>query len=196
MRRRSSRTGNLMPCFRCSTRQTDPVRGASPWQRAVVGGEQVLVCPTCRPSPEWEKILDRCDRCASTHLAKALGTVFCRACGARKSSEQQPAGRSPAPEPPSSAREPFSATPGLSSLIPEPSRTASDVPETTTGALRPPAAGSARGVPAATDTPNASAGRHGGEPAVEGPERALSGDLAADVDAALTRMFGRPRPVS
>ncbi|WP_035751274.1 hypothetical protein [Parafrankia discariae] len=189
-----------MPCYRCSARQTDPVRGASPWQRAVVGGEQVLVCPTCRPSPEWEKILDRCDRCASTHLAKALGTVFCRACGERKSPDRQPAGRAPAPEPPPSAHEPVPSTPTPPRTAPTAAETAPGAVETTAGAApRRPAAGSARSTTATTDTPEASLGRPDGEPvelAAEGPERALSGDLAADVDAALARMFGRPRPVS
>ena len=32
-----------MPCYRCGTRQVDPVRGHSPWRRGVKGDEQVLV---------------------------------------------------------------------------------------------------------------------------------------------------------
>ncbi|HMA47071.1 MAG TPA: hypothetical protein VKP11_07730, partial [Frankiaceae bacterium] len=71
-----------MPCFRCAARQTDPVRGASPWRRGVVAGYQVLVCPGCQQSPGWADVLDRCQACGSTHLVKALGTVTCRACGA------------------------------------------------------------------------------------------------------------------
>lgn len=73
----------LMPCFRCSTRQTDPVRGSSPWTRAVVAGEQVLVCPTCQLIPDWTGDLDRCRRCDSVRLVKALGSVLCRECGNR-----------------------------------------------------------------------------------------------------------------
>jgi len=28
-----------MPCYRCGTRQTDPARGHSPWQRGVRGDQ-------------------------------------------------------------------------------------------------------------------------------------------------------------
>jgi hypothetical protein len=70
-----------MPCFRCSSRQTDPVRGASPWSRAVVGGVQVLVCPGCQQNAGWVDGLDRCARCGSHRLVKALGAVACRGCG-------------------------------------------------------------------------------------------------------------------
>lgn len=70
-----------MPCFRCSSRQTDPVRGASPWSRAVVGGVQVLVCPGCQQTAGWADGLDQCARCGSHRLVKALGAVACRGCG-------------------------------------------------------------------------------------------------------------------
>jgi hypothetical protein len=72
-----------MPCYRCDARQTDPARGASPWDRGVVGGEQVLVCPACQRDPDWRRALDQCVSCGSTRLAKALGLVVCRACGTR-----------------------------------------------------------------------------------------------------------------
>jgi hypothetical protein len=69
-----------MPCFRCAARQTDPARGASPWRRAVVAGEQVLVCPRCQ-ADGVDAELDRCAACGSQRLAKALGDVMCRDCG-------------------------------------------------------------------------------------------------------------------
>ena len=85
-----------MPCYRCDTRQTDPARGASPWARAVVGGEQVLVCPDCQRDPDWRHPLDRCAGCASTQLAKALGLVVCRDCGRRtEPGRQQPSPTEP-----------------------------------------------------------------------------------------------------
>ncbi|ADP79907.1 hypothetical protein [Pseudofrankia inefficax] len=80
-----------MPCYRCDTRQTDPVRGTSPWARGVVGGEQVLVCPDCQRDPDWRRPLDRCAGCGSAHLSKALGLVVCRDCGSRT----EPASRPP-----------------------------------------------------------------------------------------------------
>lgn len=71
-----------MPCYRCSVRQTDPVRGASPWKRGVVGGEQVLICPACQAAePDWAAALDTCGACGSTALVKQLGVVRCRSCG-------------------------------------------------------------------------------------------------------------------
>ncbi|WP_045875519.1 hypothetical protein [Pseudofrankia sp. DC12] len=94
-----------MPCYRCDTRQTDPARGASPWARAVVGGEQVLVCPECQRDPGWRHPLDRCVGCGSARLAKALGLVVCRDCGRRT----EPGGQQPGPGDPliqGSAHEP------------------------------------------------------------------------------------------
>lgn len=70
-----------MPCFRCDARQTDPTRGDSPWQRGVVRGQQVLVCPDCQQGSGWAEGLDRCARCGSIRLVKALGAVNCRSCG-------------------------------------------------------------------------------------------------------------------
>lgn len=77
-----------MPCYRCGMRQTDPVRGASPWQRGVVQERQVLICPDCQQRHEWMGDLDRCAACGSTRLVCRLGEVECRACGAVR-----PAGR-------------------------------------------------------------------------------------------------------
>ncbi|GIH29613.1 hypothetical protein Aph01nite_79230 [Acrocarpospora phusangensis] len=68
-----------MPCYRCGARQTDPVRGASPWRRGVRHEAQVLVCPDCQRAPDLE--LDTCPSCASTALICRLGEVECRACG-------------------------------------------------------------------------------------------------------------------
>ena len=82
-----------MPCYRCDKRQTDPARGASPWKRGVVAGEQVLVCPDCQRAHDWTGDLDRCPACGSTQLARALGVTTCRGCGQTfdESSPQAPA---------------------------------------------------------------------------------------------------------
>jgi hypothetical protein len=69
-----------MGCVHCGRRQVDPDSGPSTWRRAVLGGEQVLVCPTCQ-SGDWTAGLDRCSACASTVLVKRLGDVVCRSCG-------------------------------------------------------------------------------------------------------------------
>jgi len=68
-----------MPCFNCGARQSDPIRGASPWIRGVRADRQVLVCPACRLQADLD--LDRCAECASTELVCRLGEVECRACG-------------------------------------------------------------------------------------------------------------------
>ncbi|QFG20926.1 hypothetical protein [Actinomadura sp. WMMB 499] len=70
-----------MPCFRCGARQTDPVRGASPWRRGVRADHQVLVCPGCQAVHGWADGLDRCTACASAALVCRLGEVECRDCG-------------------------------------------------------------------------------------------------------------------
>jgi len=70
-----------MPCVRCSARQTDPVRGPSPWKSGVQAGRQVLVCPDCQRSGDWTADLDRCTACGSTMLVRRLGETSCRACG-------------------------------------------------------------------------------------------------------------------
>lgn len=68
-----------MPCFNCGARQSDPVRGASPWIRGVRADRQVLVCPACRLDADLS--LDRCAECASAELVCRLGEIECRACG-------------------------------------------------------------------------------------------------------------------
>jgi len=89
-----------MPCYRCGTRQVDPVRGHSPWRRGVKGDEQVLVCPSCQAAGDWTADLDKCRQCGSMHLVRRLGEVECRDCGATvppatEGGEPQVAGRPP-----------------------------------------------------------------------------------------------------
>ena len=69
-----------MPCFRCGARQTDPVRGASPWRRGVRHETQVLICPDCQRSGDLD--LDTCHSCGSTALICRLGEIECRSCSA------------------------------------------------------------------------------------------------------------------
>jgi hypothetical protein len=71
-----------MPCYRCATRQTDPGKGPSDWKRGVVDGVQILVCPTCQRTHDWQADLDRCGDCGSTMLVRALGETRCKSCGA------------------------------------------------------------------------------------------------------------------
>ena len=70
-----------MGCYVCGARQTDPARGASPWQRGVVRNEQVLGCPDCQQSGAWAAVLDQCAACGSTALVRRLGETACRSCG-------------------------------------------------------------------------------------------------------------------
>lgn len=71
-----------MPCVRCGRVQEDPAKGVSPWARAVISGEQVLVCPQCQQTnPEVLESAERCPRCGSTRLQKQVGFVVCRQCG-------------------------------------------------------------------------------------------------------------------
>jgi len=77
-----------MPCYRCGTRQTDPARGHSPWQRGVRGDQQVLVCPGCQGAHDWTADLDRCGQCGSVRLVRRLGEVECRECGSVASSPE------------------------------------------------------------------------------------------------------------
>jgi len=70
-----------MACYRCGTRQVDPVRGHSPWQRGVRGNQQVLICPTCQGSHDWKSDLDQCGRCGGVRLVRRLGEAECRDCG-------------------------------------------------------------------------------------------------------------------
>lgn len=82
-----------MPCHRCGARQTDPVRGASPWRRGVRAGEQVLVCPDCQNGRDWTADLAHCAACGSPRLVRALGNTHCKDCGAedRVTPESAPA---------------------------------------------------------------------------------------------------------
>jgi ribosomal protein L37AE/L43A len=70
-----------MPCYRCAVRQTDPGKGPSDWKRGVVDGVQVLVCPECQRTHDWQADLDRCAECGSTRLVRVLGDTTCRSCG-------------------------------------------------------------------------------------------------------------------
>jgi hypothetical protein len=70
-----------MPCYRCGARQVDPDRGESPWKRGVVTEHQVLICPPCQSSFDWQAALDRCPVCESAHLVRRLGEIECRDCG-------------------------------------------------------------------------------------------------------------------
>jgi len=69
-----------MPCYRCDTVQTDPVKGASPWQRGVVADNQILICPVCQQSHGWRTDLDRCAECDATRLVRRLGETTCLEC--------------------------------------------------------------------------------------------------------------------
>lgn len=71
-----------MPCHRCGARQTDPVRGASPWRRGVRADEQVLVCPDCQRGGDWTADLAHCAACGSASLVRRLGQTVCKDCGA------------------------------------------------------------------------------------------------------------------
>ncbi|GAA1953039.1 hypothetical protein [Catenulispora subtropica] len=81
-----------MPCHRCGARQTDPVKGASPWRRGVRAGEQVLVCPDCQRGRDWTADLAHCSECGSARLVRTLGSTQCKDCGAEDSvTAEQPA---------------------------------------------------------------------------------------------------------
>jgi len=92
-----------VPCDTCGARQTDPVRGASPWKRGVRQGLQVLVCPDCQVAGDWTADLDRCKSCGSTALVRTLGETHCRSCGAVATASV-----------PSEAPPPTTTAPGLS----------------------------------------------------------------------------------
>lgn len=88
-----------MPCYRCGARQTDPVRGASPWKRGVRREAQILICPDCQRAHDLD--LDTCASCGSAALICRLGEVECRSCGSvRLAQASEPlvsaAGRLPA----------------------------------------------------------------------------------------------------
>jgi hypothetical protein len=68
-------------CWRCGRPTYDPDKRSVPWARAVAGGRQVLICPSCQAEPGWADGLDRCASCGGTRLSIQLGDVVCRACG-------------------------------------------------------------------------------------------------------------------
>jgi hypothetical protein len=70
-----------MPCYRCTRRQTDPGKGPSDWKRGVIAGVQVLICPECQRTHDWQGDLDRCGQCGSALLVRTLGETRCKACG-------------------------------------------------------------------------------------------------------------------
>ena len=66
----------------CGRPTYDPDKRERPWARAVRGGTQVLVCPTCQADrPDWSSLVDRCVDCDSTRLSVTLGELTCRNCG-------------------------------------------------------------------------------------------------------------------
>jgi hypothetical protein len=77
-----------MPCYRCGARQTDPIRGASPWKRGVREERQVLVCPDCQSAADWRADLDHCAACRSAGLVCRLGEIECRDCGHVRTAER------------------------------------------------------------------------------------------------------------
>jgi hypothetical protein len=70
-----------MPCYRCAKRQSDPGKGPSDWKRGVLDGVQVLICPGCQGSHDWQAELDCCEACGSVRLVRALGETRCKECG-------------------------------------------------------------------------------------------------------------------
>jgi hypothetical protein len=80
-----------MPCYRCGARQTDPVRGPSPWKRGVRSGTMVLVCPDCQRHHDWTSELDTCPSCGSVALTRTLGDTTCKACGSVVPGQDVPA---------------------------------------------------------------------------------------------------------
>lgn len=79
---------DMANCHFCQTEATDPGSSPSPWRRAVIANEQVLVCPDCQKShPEWIDQAESCPVCASKRLYKSVGDKVCRTCGHQWSDE-------------------------------------------------------------------------------------------------------------
>jgi hypothetical protein len=79
-------------CFLCGRQTFDPDKRGRQWVRAAVGGEQVLVCPSCQEDrPDWAIQLDRCEVCGASRLSVMLGQVVCRACGHVRGESVEPA---------------------------------------------------------------------------------------------------------
>jgi hypothetical protein len=69
-------------CHLCGRPTYDPDKRERPLARALLGGSQVLVCPSCQQDrSDWAERLDRCVSCGATRLSVMLGEVVCRACG-------------------------------------------------------------------------------------------------------------------
>jgi hypothetical protein len=82
-------------CFLCGRPTFDPGKRERQWVRAAVGGEQVLVCPSCQEDrPDWAVQLDRCEACGASRLSVMLGQVVCRACGHVRGESVEPASMS------------------------------------------------------------------------------------------------------
>lgn len=78
----------MAQCLYCGTEAADPGSGPSPWRRAVIDDEQVLICPDCqRAHPDWIDRAEACPVCASKRLYKSMGDKVCRACGHQWSDE-------------------------------------------------------------------------------------------------------------
>ena len=69
--------------MRCGRVQEDPPQGKpSSWARAVVSGEQVLMCPVCQSEqPDWLDAAERCPNCGYNKLSLKLGYRVCSRCG-------------------------------------------------------------------------------------------------------------------
>ena len=106
-----------MPCYRCGTRQVDPVRGHSPWRRGVRGDQQVLVCPACQGTCDWTADMDKCRHCESVHLVRRLGEVECKDCGAVVPPAAEPAGVVPGEPGADMPLAPAGRAPGLSEEV-------------------------------------------------------------------------------
>ena len=106
-----------MPCYRCGTRQVDPVRGHSPWRRGVRDDQQVLVCPDCQATANWTADMDKCPQCGSLHLVRRLGEVECRDCGAVVPPAAEHASLGPAPVTGMGEPAPGGRAPGLSEEV-------------------------------------------------------------------------------
>jgi uncharacterized Zn ribbon protein len=78
----------MAACLICKTEATDPSNGGSPWRRAIISDDQVLICPDCqRDHPEWIERAEGCPICGSKRLYKSIGEKVCRSCGHQWSNE-------------------------------------------------------------------------------------------------------------
>lgn len=78
----------MASCVFCGTQAVDPAGGASPWRRAIIDDEQVLVCPGCQKArPDWIDRAEGCPLCGSKRLYRSVGEKVCRSCGHQWSGE-------------------------------------------------------------------------------------------------------------